>query len=78
MGAGPMKLKALEMSRVLRLSGILLIAGLLIEAVSLLFNHPLSFIGFIVIGGSVLGIGVILFLVALVEIGQAGSGSPEN
>lgn len=73
-----MKFKTLEMSRVLRLSGILLIAGLVIEAVSLLFNHPLSFIGFIVIGGSLLGIGVMLFLISLVEIGQPSSGSPEN
>ena len=73
-----MKSKVAGMSRVLRLSGILLVAGLVIEAVSLLFNHPLSFIGFIVVGGSLLGIGVILFLVSLVDLGQASSRSPEN
>ena len=73
-----MRLKALGMSRVFRLSGILLIAGLVIEAVSLLFNHPLSFIGFIVVGGSLLGIGVILFLISLVEIGQTGSSPRGN
>jgi len=73
-----MKFKAMGMSRILRVSGILLILGLAIEAVSLLFNHPLSFMGFIIVGGALLAVGVLLFLYSLVEIAQANPGSAQK
>ena len=73
-----MKFKAMGMSRVLRVSGIFLIIGLAIEAVSLMFNHPLSFMGFIIVGGAMLGVGVLLFLYSLVEIAQANPSSPQK
>jgi hypothetical protein len=73
-----MKFKAMGMSRILRLSGILLILGLAIEAVSLMFNHPLSFMGFIIVGGALLAVGVLLFLYSLVEIAQANPGSAQK
>jgi hypothetical protein len=73
-----MKFKAMGMSRILRFSGVLLILGLAIEAVSLLFNHPLAFMGFIIVGGALLGVGVLLFLFSLVSIAQANPSSPPN
>jgi hypothetical protein len=73
-----MKFKAMGMSKVLRVSGIFLIIGLAIEAVSLMFNHPLSFMGFIIVGGATLGVGVLLFLYSLVEIAQANPSSPQK
>jgi len=73
-----MKIKSLGMTRVLRLSGVLLILGLAIEAVSLLFNHPLSFMGFMIVGGTLMAIGVLLFLVSLVEVGESNSSSGSN
>ena len=73
-----MKIKSLGMTRVLRLSGVLLILGLAIEAVSLLFNHPLSFMGFMIVGGTLMAVGVLLFLVSLVEAGESNSGSASN
>jgi hypothetical protein len=73
-----MKFKAMGMSKILRVSGILLILGLAIEAVSLMFNHPLSFMGFIIVGGALLAIGVLLFLHSLVEIAQANTGSAQK
>ena len=69
-----MKLLSIGMPRVLRLSGVLLILGLVIEAVSLVFNHPLSFMGFIIVGGALLGLGVLLYLISLVETAQRESG----
>ena len=51
----------------LRLSGTFIIVGLLIEGVSLFWNHPLSFVAFIGIGGFAIGLGVIIFLLALVS-----------
>ncbi|HLW98856.1 MAG TPA: hypothetical protein VKR82_09435 [Candidatus Acidoferrales bacterium] len=55
-------------SRAFRISGILLILGLLVEAISLRFNHPLSFMGFIILGGGLLFFGVAFYLYSLVQI----------
>jgi hypothetical protein len=73
-----MRIKSLGMTRILRLSGVMLMIGLVIEAASLLFNHPLSFMGFIVIGGTLLGVGVLLFLISLVELAHPRSESPQK
>lgn len=58
----------------LRLSGIFIILGLIVQASSLLWNHPLSFIAFVTIGGLLLAIGIVLYLLALVNMG----GNPEQ
>jgi hypothetical protein len=50
-----------------QLSGILLIVGLCIEAISLHWIHPIAFLAFFVIGGSFLGVGVLLFLYSIVS-----------
>ncbi|HEV2992630.1 MAG TPA: hypothetical protein VG759_29630 [Candidatus Angelobacter sp.] len=54
-------------SKRLKLSGILIIAGLLVEGVSLLWNHPLSFVVFLGFGGLLLATGIVLYLWALVS-----------
>ncbi len=43
-----------KMHRMLRVSGTMLILGLLIEAVSLHYNKALSFLAFMFIGGALL------------------------
>ena len=73
-----MKIKSLGMTKILRFSGIMLILGLAIEAVSLAFNHPLSFMGFIIVGGTLMGVGVLLFLISLVDVGRTDSGAAKN
>jgi hypothetical protein len=62
--------------KLFRLSGILLVAGLLTEAVSLHWVHPLAFIGFVTVGGAFLALGVLLFLYSLVSLGPASSNGP--
>ena len=52
----------------LRLSGGLIALGLLVQAVSLLWNHPLSFIAFISLGGLLVVIGILVYLITLVSI----------
>lgn len=52
----------------LRLAGVLIILGLVVQALSLLWNHPLSFIAFVSLGGLLLGVGIILYLFTLVNI----------
>jgi hypothetical protein len=73
-----MKILRIGMPRMLRFSGVLLIVGLVIEAVSLLFNHPLSFMGFIIVGGTLLGLGVVLYLISLAEVAQRDSSGAKN
>ena len=52
----------------LRLSGACIILGLIVQALSLLWNHPLSFIAFVTIGGLLLAIGIVLYLLAVVNM----------
>lgn len=55
----------------LRLSGGLIVLGLLVQALSLLWNHPLSFIAFVTIGGLLVAGGIVLYLLTLVNIPSA-------
>ena len=57
----------------LRLSGGLITLGLLVQALSLLWNHPLSFIAFIALGGLLVAGGILLYLFILVNIPSAGT-----
>jgi uncharacterized membrane protein YczE len=49
------------------LSGILLIIGLVIEAVSLIWAHPTAFWVFAFIGCAFIGLGMLIFLYSLVS-----------
>jgi hypothetical protein len=52
----------------LRLSGLLLILGLLTEAVCLFWAHPLSFVALVGFGGVLLFLGVVVYLLSLISI----------
>lgn len=54
-------------SKKLRTAGILIILGLLVEAVSLIWNHPLSFVAFMGISGLLFAVGIVVYLLALVS-----------
>ena len=54
-------------SRKLRVAGTLIILGLLVEGVSLIWNHPLSFIAFLGIGGFLMFLGIAIYLIVLVS-----------
>jgi hypothetical protein len=51
----------------LRLSGILLILGLMVEALSLCWNNAFSFMSFVVVGGALFASGILLFLYSIVS-----------
>jgi hydrogenase/urease accessory protein HupE len=55
----------------LRLAGAFIILGLMIQALSLLWNHPLSFIAFVILGGLLQVIGMALYLLTLVNIAES-------
>lgn len=53
--------------RTLRISGILLIGGLVVEALSLCWNNAFSFMSFAIVGGLFFASGMLLFLYSLVS-----------
>jgi predicted membrane channel-forming protein YqfA (hemolysin III family) len=52
----------------LRISGILIILGLIVEALSLIRIGPLPFLAFMFIGGTLLIVGVAVYLYSLVKV----------
>lgn len=57
-----------SLERRLRLSGLLLILGLLTEATCLFWARPISFVVLVAVGGAFLLLGIVLFLVTIVSI----------
>lgn len=70
-----MKLSAIGIRRLLQVSSALVIVGLLLEIVSLLWFHPLSFVLFAFVAATLIGLGIVIYLVSLVF---AVSPSPED
>jgi hypothetical protein len=70
-----MKLRAIGIRRFLQVSSGLIILGLLVEIVSLLWFHPLSFLLFVFVGVVLIGLGIVVYLISLVF---AVSPSAEN
>jgi hypothetical protein len=61
-----MKLRVIGIRRFLQVSSSLIILGLLVEIVSLLWFHPLSFVLFIFVGVTLMGLGIAVYLLSLV------------
>jgi RsiW-degrading membrane proteinase PrsW (M82 family) len=57
----------------LRKSGILVLAGLSVEALCLLWTRPIAFVVFMCLGGALIGLGVLFFLYSLVSSGPHGT-----
>jgi hypothetical protein len=53
----------------LRLSGMLLIFGLLVEAICLLWARPFAFILLVALGGLLCAAGIVVYLYSLVSAG---------
>lgn len=51
----------------LQLSGVLVGAGLVVEVVTLYWAHPLAFVAFIVLGGTLVAAGILLYLYSIVS-----------
>ena len=51
--------------RRLRISGILIMLGLLVEALSLIRIHPFAFLTFMFVGGSFLAVGIVIYLLSI-------------
>ena len=54
-----------KLERRLRLAGYLLIGGLLVELVTLRWAHPTAFLFFLLLGGGLMAIGILIYLLTL-------------
>jgi hypothetical protein len=57
-----------NIERRIRLAGILLIAGLLVELVTLRWSHPTAFLFFLLLGGALMALGIGVYLLSLVSV----------
>ena len=57
---------AASIERRIRWSGILIVAGLIVQMLTLLFTHPLAFMCFLLVGCPLVGAGILLYLYSLV------------
>ena len=63
-----MKSLPTKIERRIRISGSLLIAGMLVELVTLRWSHPTAFLFFLLLGGALMGMGIIIYLFSLVPV----------
>jgi hypothetical protein len=70
-----MKLNTIGNRLLLRISSGLVIVGLLVEIVSLLWFHPLSFVLFAFVAASLIGLGILVYLASLVFVVTPTAGS---
>ena len=68
-----MKTPLTKTERRIRVAGLLIIAGLLVELVTLHWSHPTAFLFFLLLGGTLMGLGIILFLLTLVSAERSAS-----
>jgi hypothetical protein len=61
-----MKIPQIGEQRLLQVSSALIILGLLVEIVTLLWFHPLSFVFFAFAGASLIGLGILVYLASIV------------
>jgi hypothetical protein len=53
-----------------RIAGVFVLLGLVVEGLSLMWNHPLSFVAFLGIGGLLLAAGIVTYLFMLLSAGS--------
>ena len=66
-----MENNGLKMTARLRMAGVLIFIGLLIEGLTLTWNNPIAFLVFLGIGGLLIGLGILFYLLSLVSASAA-------
>jgi uncharacterized membrane protein YczE len=62
-----MKAPLLKIEKRIRLAGIPLIVGLLVELATLRWSHPTAFLFFLLLGGLLMAAGIVIYLISLVS-----------
>jgi predicted membrane channel-forming protein YqfA (hemolysin III family) len=65
-----MKMTDLNIAQRLRIAGILIVLGLVVELLTLAWNNPISFIVFLGAGGLMMFLGIVIYLWSLVSEDQ--------
>jgi hypothetical protein len=63
--------RAAPLPRRLKLAGLLVSLGLLVEALTLFWPHPTAFLTFLLLGGALVALGVLLYLYSIVTYAAA-------
>jgi uncharacterized membrane protein YczE len=66
-----MKQKLTRLERRLRVAGVLVILGLVVELVTLYWSHPTAFMFFLLAGATLMGAGIVIYLLTLLAAGKA-------
>jgi hypothetical protein len=51
----------------IRIAGIFIVAGLLVELITLRWSHPTAFLFFLLFGGALMMIGILIYLFSLLS-----------
>ncbi len=62
-----MKNHLTRLEKRLRIAGSLIVAGLLVELITLKWSHPTAFLFFLLLGGSLMAIGMLVYLYSIVS-----------
>jgi hypothetical protein len=66
-----------KVERRLRQAGTLIVLGLMVELVSLRWSHPTAFLLFILLGATLMGLGILSYLLTLLIAGKAEEGEKD-
>jgi|tagenome__1003787_1003787.scaffolds.fasta_scaffold16913364_2 hypothetical protein len=61
-----------KLKRRLKLSGGLIGTGLAVEALTMAWSHPTAFLAFLFVGGALVALGVLLYLITIASAGAIG------
>jgi len=62
-----METQTAKMASRLRIAGVLIFIGLLIEGLTLTWNNPIAFLVFLGMGGLLIFVGLVFYLISLVS-----------
>lgn len=62
--------------RRLRIAGLLVSLGLIIEVITMFWSHPTAFLAFLLAGASCVAAGVLLYLFAIASHSSSSQGQP--
>jgi predicted membrane channel-forming protein YqfA (hemolysin III family) len=62
-----MKSSLTNVQKRIRIAGIFIIAGLLVELITLRWSHPTAFLFFLLFGGALMAVGIIIYLLSLLS-----------
>lgn len=63
----PMNTPLTSVQKRIRIAGILIMGGLLVELITLRWSHPTAFLFFLFIGGTLMAAGILLYLLSLIS-----------